>query len=107
MQTRFIRMAQPAGHSMNVRKRSNIGLALAAALVGVLTGCVGYVEESHHVRGYAPAPAVYAQSGVVVQDDYVLLPRLRGLLQRQPLVERPGIPFQVASSRSLFEFRPW
>jgi hypothetical protein len=50
------------------------GLVLCSLLLGAVTGCVGYVEESHHVRGYAPAPAVYAQSAVIVQEDYTYYP---------------------------------
>jgi hypothetical protein len=37
-----------------------------AALLSVLTGCVGYVD--------GPPPAAYVQSEVVVSDDYVYYP---------------------------------
>ena len=59
---------------MNRTKCSKIGFMFGTALLGVLTGCVGYVDGPHHARVYAPAPAVYVQSGVVVQDDYVYYP---------------------------------
>jgi len=59
---------------MNRTKCSKIGFVFGAALLGALTGCVGYVDRPHHARVYAPAPAVYVQAGVVVQDNYVYYP---------------------------------
>jgi hypothetical protein len=53
---------------MNRTKRSKIGFVLCAVLSGVLTGCVGYVEEPRPARVYASPPPVY------VQDDYVYYP---------------------------------
>jgi hypothetical protein len=59
---------------MNKTKRSKIGFVLCAALLGALTGCVGYVDEPRHGRVYVEPPSVYVESGVVVQDDYVYYP---------------------------------
>jgi hypothetical protein len=62
---------------MNEIKRvtSGIGFVLGIALSGVLTGCVGYVEEPRHARAYAPPQSVYVESApVVLQDDYVYYP---------------------------------
>ena len=59
---------------MNRTKHSKIGFVFGAALLGALTGCVGYVDGPRHARGYAPAPTVYAEASVVVQDDYVYYP---------------------------------
>ena len=42
------------------------GFVVAIALLGTLTGCVGYVE--------APQAGVYVAPAVVVQDDYVYYP---------------------------------
>jgi hypothetical protein len=48
-------------------KADKVGLALAAAFLVALTGCVGYVD--------GPRAGVYAEpSVVVVQDDYVYYP---------------------------------
>ncbi len=59
-------------HFMKDKKWSlptkKIQLALCAALLGTLTGCVGYVD--------GPSAGYYAQPGVVVvQDDYVYYPQ--------------------------------
>jgi len=62
------------GNFMNRTKCSKIGFAICTALVGALTGCIGYVDHPHHARVYAPAPAVYVDAGVVVRDDYVYYP---------------------------------
>ena len=59
---------------MKRTKCSKIGVVFGAALLGALTGCVGYVDGPRHARVYAPAPAVYVEAGVVVQDDYVYYP---------------------------------
>ena len=59
---------------MKTTKLKQIGLASSAALLGVLAGCIGYVEEPHHARVYAPAPTVYVEAGVSVHDDYVYYP---------------------------------
>ena len=48
-------------------RTNKVGLVLCAALLGTLTGCVGYVD--------GPRAGVYAEpSVVVVQDDYVYYP---------------------------------
>lgn len=54
-------------HEKPFRKTNKVGLVLCAALLGGLTGCVGYVEGPR--AGYYAAPPV-----VVVQDDYVYYP---------------------------------
>jgi len=61
---------------MTRTKFSRIGFVFAAALLGVLTGCVSYVDRPHHdhARGYPPPPPVYVEPVVVVQDDYVYYP---------------------------------
>jgi hypothetical protein len=46
---------------------NKVGLVLCAALLGALTGCVGYVDGPR--AGYYAEPSV-----VVVQDDYVYYP---------------------------------
>jgi hypothetical protein len=51
---------------MNRTKRSKLGFVLGTVLLGVLTGCVGYVEEPRHVT--------YAPESVVVPDDYIYYP---------------------------------
>jgi hypothetical protein len=48
--------------------KNKMGLVLCAALLGTLTGCVGYVDGPG--VGYYPQPGV-----VVVQDDYVYYPQ--------------------------------
>jgi hypothetical protein len=61
---------------MNRTKCSKIGFVFGAALLGALTGCVGYVDGPRNARGYAPPPLDYVESGpVVLQDDYVYYPR--------------------------------
>jgi hypothetical protein len=61
---------------MNRTKHSKTGLVFGAALLGGLTGCVGYVGEPQHARVYmyAPPPPVYVEPAVVVQEDYVYYP---------------------------------
>src|SRR5690242_5304286 len=58
---------------MNKTMNSKIGFVFGVALLGTLAGCVGYVDRSH-ARVYAPAPSVYVETGVAVQDDYVYYP---------------------------------
>ena len=48
-------------------KTDKVGFVLCAALLGTLTGCVGYVDGPR--AGYYAEPSV-----VVVQDDYVYYP---------------------------------
>ncbi len=47
-------------------KTNTIRLAVCAAFLGTLTGCVGYVQ--------GPSAGVYVAPAVVVQDDYVYYP---------------------------------
>jgi hypothetical protein len=48
-------------------KTDKVGFVLCAALLGTLTGCVGYVD--------GPRAGIYAEPSVaVVQDDYVYYP---------------------------------
>jgi len=64
--------------------RSKTSLVIGMAALGVLTGCVGYVEERPHRAAvytepqtvYAPAPAVYVAPAptVYVEEDYVYYP---------------------------------
>jgi hypothetical protein len=67
-----MRVAGGYAHFMNDKGRffhtNKIQLALCAALLGTLTGCVGYVDGPS--AGYYAQPAV-----VVVQDDYVYYPQ--------------------------------
>lgn len=60
---------------MNRTKCSKIGFVFGTALLGALTGCVGYVDGPRQGRVYVEPPSVYVESGVVVQDDYVYYPR--------------------------------
>src|SRR5450759_28271 len=48
-------------------KTDKVGFVLCAALLGTLTGCVGYVDGPR--AGYYAEPSV-----AVVQDDYVYYP---------------------------------
>jgi hypothetical protein len=75
MQTKLINTDQSSRteNSMTKAKHSTIGFVLAAALLGTLTGCIGYVDGPRQGRGYAPPP-VYVDTGVAVQDDYVYYP---------------------------------
>ena len=59
---------------MNRTKYSKIGSVFGMALVGALTGCVGYVDEPRHHGGYGHHAPVYAETEVVMQDDYVYYP---------------------------------
>ena len=59
---------------MNRTKCAKIGFMFGAALLGALTGCVGYVDGPRHGYAYAQSPPVYVETGVVVQDDYVYYP---------------------------------
>jgi hypothetical protein len=52
------------------RKTNQAGLLICAALLGTLTGCVGYVEGPGADVYVAPPEPV-----VVVQDDYVYYPQ--------------------------------
>jgi len=50
----------------------NLGLVLGAALLGTLTGCIGYVEPARPGVVYVDSPRVQTQ--VVFEDDYVYYP---------------------------------
>jgi hypothetical protein len=58
-------------HPMNYKKllfrTDKAGFVLCVALLGTLTGCVGYVNRP-------PQGSVYVEPAVVVQDDYVYYP---------------------------------
>ena len=47
---------------------SKVGLALCVALLGALTGCVGYVDRP--TQG-----SVYVEPAFAVQDDYIYYPQ--------------------------------
>jgi hypothetical protein len=52
-----------------------IRFVLGTALLGALTGCVGYVGGPQpHGGVYVEPPSVYVASGVVVQPEYVYYP---------------------------------
>src|SRR5437867_1226530 len=78
MQTRFAITDQlpKKGSFMKIAQDSKIGFVLGVALLGALTGCVGYIDGP---RGevYSPPPSVYVEEGVAVQDDYVYYPAYR------------------------------
>jgi hypothetical protein len=59
---------------MNRTKCSKIGLVSGVALLGALTGCVGYVDGPRRGDVYVQPPSVQVEAGVVVQDDYVYYP---------------------------------
>ena len=48
---------------------NKVGLALCIALLGTLTGCVGYVD------GRAQGSVMWSRRVAVVQDDYVYYPQ--------------------------------
>lgn len=58
---------------MNTSKNQIIGFVFGAALLSLSTGCVGYVEGPR-AGVYAPAPGVYVEGPVAVEDDYVYYP---------------------------------
>ena len=53
---------------------NQIGFLLGTVLLGVLTGCIGYVDGTGQGRVYVPAPTLQVETGIVVQDDYVYYP---------------------------------
>jgi|SRR5579859_2786451 len=60
---------------MNRNKGSKIGFVLCGALLGTLTGCVGYVDGPRGGGAYVePSSSVYVQSGPVLQPEYVYYP---------------------------------
>ena len=54
-------------------KYSKIGFVFGTALLGALTGCVGYVDRPRQAVYAEPAPE-YVRSEVAIQDDYVYYP---------------------------------
>jgi len=58
---------------MKIVQYSKLGFVFSVALLGTLTGCVGYVDGPR-AEVYAPEPSVYIERGVAVQDDYVYYP---------------------------------
>jgi len=76
MKTIFLRTDRPPTkeHFMNSTQHSRIGLAFGTLLLGVLTGCIGYVDGPPHARVHAQPQPVYVETGVVVHDDYVYYP---------------------------------
>jgi len=58
---------------MNRTKFSKTGFVLGTTLLGMLTGCIGYVEGPRE-RVYVQPPSVQVETAVVVQDDYVYYP---------------------------------
>jgi hypothetical protein len=51
-----------------------MGFVLCGAVLGAVTGCVGYVDEPRGGGASVGPPPVYVESGVVVQPDYVYYP---------------------------------
>jgi len=70
MQTSYVTADQSPKmeNSMNRTKCAAIGFTLGAALLGALTGCIGYSDGHHHSGGYGYSETHY------VQDDYVYYP---------------------------------
>ena len=61
---------------MNKTKQAvigKIGFVLCTVVAGALTGCVGYVDQPQHARGYGE-PSGYVESGIAVQPVYVYYP---------------------------------
>ena len=56
------------------RLAGKIGFVSCTALLGALTGCIGYVDGPRHGGVYVQPPSVQVEAGVVVQDDYVYYP---------------------------------
>ena len=75
MQIRLINREQSptTENAFNKTMPATIGFVFGIALLGLLTGCVGYVEGPQATVHARPAP-VYVESRVVVQNDYVYYP---------------------------------
>lgn len=52
---------------------SKLRFVLCAALLGGLTGCIGYVDEPRH-GGMTVYPSAQVEPAIMVQDDYVYYP---------------------------------
>jgi hypothetical protein len=59
---------------MNKTKRSVIGLMLSGAVLGSLTGCVGYEDRPRGGAAYEGPPPVYVENTVAVAPEYVYYP---------------------------------
>jgi hypothetical protein len=60
---------------MNKTISSKIGLAIGTALLGLSSGCIGYVDGPRDAGVYAQPPSsLYVETGVAAQDDYVYYP---------------------------------
>lgn len=57
---------------MKKTKTTTFGSVFGLALLGLLTGCVGYVDGPRE-GAYTP-PSVYMEAGVAGQDDYIYYP---------------------------------
>src|SRR2546423_1599428 len=72
MNTKFVNANQSL-NTDNSMKKTNIGLVIGIALLGALTGCVGYVDGPH-ARVYVQPPPVQVQTEIIVENDYVYYP---------------------------------
>ena len=61
---------------MNKTKRlaAKIGFVVCTALLGALTGCIGYEDRTGHGGAYGRPSSMQVEGGVMVQDDYVYYP---------------------------------
>lgn len=59
---------------MNNNNRSILRMVSFPVLLGVLTGCVGYVDSPPRGAVYVPPPPVIVQAPVIVQEEYVYYP---------------------------------
>jgi len=58
----------------NFKQFLGINLVIGTALIGTLTGCIGYVDGPPQGRVYVQPPSVQVEAGFAVQDDYVYYP---------------------------------
>lgn len=58
---------------MKETKTTTIGFVFGTAFLGLLAGCVGYVDGPR-AGGYTPETSLYVERGVAAQDDYVYYP---------------------------------
>lgn len=59
---------------MKISNNSKLRMVLCPVLLGVLTGCVGYVDGPPRGAVYVPPPPVVVQAPVMVQEEYVYYP---------------------------------
>ena len=57
-----------------------LDLVICTALLGALTGCVGYVDGPRQEGVYLEPPSVRVEAGFAVQDDYVYYPGYQVLI---------------------------